>query len=506
MSPSMTRSSVFTAVAVLALLGEASATSSIAKNVAACCNKLQQAYPEQLIYTNSTLFESWNERWADTAELTPSCIFRPLSAEDVSFAVQTFSKGAGGCGDYCPFSIKGGGHTAWAGANNIDDGIALDLGLMNQTDLSEDRSNIALGGGALWHDAYQNTNGTGVAFPGGRCPGTGVGGVTLGGGYSWFTGQVGFVADSILNFEVVLASGEIVNANSTSKPDLFHALKGGNNNFGVVTRFDLAVFEHDQIVHGGLVIVPADSSDKVLAGLYNFTDDSNGIHANAGLQVEYFINATTGDGQILLWLIDTDGTGDHAALEPFFQMEPKILDRVQTTSIADYSSSIPAVTRVLMTDATFVNDYETIKGVYNITIEIMKTVSHVPDLTWDFQFEPLSRHTIEASLARDGNVMGLDSLEEDLLVVFVMPLWLDAKYDDDVHAASEKWYKAIKEYTASVGKGHSFEFANYAAWFQDPMASYGAENLEFLREVSQKYDPSGLFQKAVKGGYKLGIA
>ena len=235
------------------------------------------------------------------------------------------------------------------------------------------------------------------------------------------------MADSILNFEVVLASGEIVNANATSNPDLFHALKGGNNNFGVVTRFDLAVFEHNQIVHGGLVIVPADSSDQVLAGLYNFTDDSNGIHANAGLQIEYFINATTGDGQILLWLIDTDGTGDHAALEPFFQMEPKILNQVQTTSIANYASSVPAVSRVLMTDATFVNDYETIKGVYNITIEIMKTVSHVPDLTWDFQFEPLSRHTIEASLARGGNVMGLDSLEEDLLGRWLVLLGFDAK-------------------------------------------------------------------------------
>lgn len=232
---------------------------------------------------------------------------------------------------------------------------------------------------------------------------------------SWFTGQVGFVSDSVLNFEVVLASGEIVNANATSHPELFHALKGGNNNFGVVTRFDVAVFEHSQMVHGGLVIVPANASDEVLAGLYAFTDDSQGVHASAGLQVEYFIDAATGDGQILLWLIDTDAAGDHAALEPFFQMEPKILSQVATTSITEYASSVPAVSRVLMADATFVNDFETIKAVYNITMDIMKTVSHVPDLTWDFQFEPVSRHTIEASLARGGNVMGLDSLEKDLL-------------------------------------------------------------------------------------------
>lgn len=85
-----------------------------------------------------------------------------------------------------------------------------------------------------------------------------------------------------------------------------------------------------------------------------------------------------------------------------------------------------------------------------------------------------------------------------------MPLWQDAAYDKDVHQAAEAWYNAVREYTAKQGKAHRFEFANYAAWFQDPMAGYGPENLEFLREVSRKYDPRRLFQKAVKGGYKLG--
>lgn len=86
-----------------------------------------------------------------------------------------------------------------------------------------------------------------------------------------------------------------------------------------------------------------------------------------------------------------------------------------------------------------------------------------------------------------------------------MPLWQDAAYDKDVHEASEAWYKAVHEYTQKRGKGHRFEFANYAAWFQDPMASYGPESLKFLQTVSRKYDPGRLFQKAVKGGYKVGL-
>jgi hypothetical protein len=35
-------------------------------------------------------------------------------------------------------------------------------------------------------------------------------------------------------------------------PDLFRALKGGANNFGVVTRFDLATFPQGQILGGNV--------------------------------------------------------------------------------------------------------------------------------------------------------------------------------------------------------------------------------------------------------------
>jgi len=47
----------------------------------------------------------------------------------------------------------------------------------------------------------------------------------------------------VSNFQVVLADGSIVDANTTVNPDLFFALKGGNNNFGIVTRVDLATFQ-----------------------------------------------------------------------------------------------------------------------------------------------------------------------------------------------------------------------------------------------------------------------
>lgn len=226
---------------------------------------------------------------------------------------------------------------------------------------------------------------------------------------------MGFVADNVVNYEVVLASGEIVNANEKQHTDLWEALKGGSNNFGIVTRFDMRATEHDQQVYGGLVIVPASLTGEVLCALHNFTDDSTGVHKTAGLTIEYYIDTVTGDEQILLWLIDTDVSASHASLQPFFDMEPKYLNQVYQTSIADYPASIPPVSRVLMADATFVNDLEAIKAVYEVTVEVKDSLSHVADLVWDFQFEPLPRHIIEASNARGGNVLGLGDAEDDML-------------------------------------------------------------------------------------------
>lgn len=56
----------------------------------------------------------------------------------------------------------------------------------------------------------------------------------------------------ILNFEVVLASGAIVNANAHENSDLWIALRGGGNNLGIVTRFDFRTFKKGPLYGGSL--------------------------------------------------------------------------------------------------------------------------------------------------------------------------------------------------------------------------------------------------------------
>jgi hypothetical protein len=72
----------------------------------------------------------------------------------------------------------------------------------------------------------------------------------LPGGLSFFSTREGFISDSVTNFEVVLASGEVVNANANENTDLFISLRGGGNNFAIVTRYDMRTFNQGKFWGG----------------------------------------------------------------------------------------------------------------------------------------------------------------------------------------------------------------------------------------------------------------
>ena len=77
--------------------------------------------------------------------------------------------------------------------------------------------------------------------------------LTIEGGISLFSTRKGFVCDNVINYEIVLAGGKVVNANAQENPDLWLALKGGSNNFGIVTRIDFKTVPLGKIWGGQIV-------------------------------------------------------------------------------------------------------------------------------------------------------------------------------------------------------------------------------------------------------------
>jgi FAD/FMN-containing dehydrogenase len=161
----------------------------------------------------------------------PKCFAQPHSASDVSKIILLAKE------TQCKFAVKSGGHAAFDGASNIQDGITIDLQLLNELSINEDKTITRIGPGNRWIDVYEYLTPLGVSVVGGRDAEIGVGGLTLGGGISWYSGRYGWAADGVRNYEVVMADGEIREVSLESYPDLYWALRGGGNNFGVVTRY-----------------------------------------------------------------------------------------------------------------------------------------------------------------------------------------------------------------------------------------------------------------------------
>lgn len=89
------------------------------------------------------------------------------------------------------------------------------------------------------------------------------------GGISYFGPQYGFACDTVQNFEIVLANGQIANANAHENSDLFVALKGGSNNFGIITRFDMKTFKLGNYF-GGMNYYLGTQSPALLDAFYYF--------------------------------------------------------------------------------------------------------------------------------------------------------------------------------------------------------------------------------------------
>lgn len=190
--------------------------------------------------------------WSNTQILKPSCVVRPTSTDDVSTVIKT-SRSTG-----TKFAVRAGGHMPIRGANSVDDGILMVMSNLTNMFITPDHASVDVGPGLTWSDVYAYLIGFERTAVGGRISPIGVPGLTLGGGISFHGNQYGWAADNVLEYEVVLANGDVTIANETSNGDLFWALKGGGPNFGIVTNFKLRT-------------VP---STKVLAGIYtiNGTD------------------------------------------------------------------------------------------------------------------------------------------------------------------------------------------------------------------------------------------
>ncbi|KAE8414666.1 hypothetical protein BDV36DRAFT_311694 [Aspergillus pseudocaelatus] len=467
-------------------------------SVATCCLALIGALGNKVSFPNTQLYnDSINTYFSQqNSNLHPLCIVSPTTAEDVSTAIKTITSTL----ETTNFAIRSGGHAPFTGASNIANGITLDLRGLNRITVSPDHTTASIGVGATWGDVYSHLDPLGLSVAGGRAAQVGVGGLTTGGGISYFSPRYGWTCDTVTNFEIVLANGTIVNANEHENPELMIALRGGSNNFGVVTRVDMKTFEQGPI-WGGSVYHSVDTYQQQLEAFAGL-NSAEGYDEYASLITSFGFSEQ--GKAVVNSIVYTKAEENPAVYRPFMEI-PKLFSTVRIAGMHEmameqgsFSKERKRQMSVVMTHGSTL---PMLNAVYQHWDSSLKGVEGIPGMVWAISLEPLPPAIYSRNASK--NSLGLDDASGPLVVTLLSATWDDESDDEKVEKAARELFEHIENDARKLGVYEPFVYLNYAAPWQDPIASYKSECVERLKRVSLDVDPKRLFQTKVPGGFKL---
>ncbi|KAJ5740198.1 hypothetical protein N7493_000070 [Penicillium malachiteum] len=473
-------------------------------SVKAGCQALKKPLSDAVFYPNTDVYEYEAQNfWSDTEILSPGCVFRPQSSAQLAKGLEALVKAD------AEFAVRGGGHMGIRGSNNINNGVLVVMSNLTTLELNDDQSILSVGPGYRWNQVYTYLAQYDLTVPGGRLGPVGVPGLLLAGGVNFYGNQVGFACNSVINYEVVLADGSIVHANSTNNSDLFWALKGGSSNFGIVTRFDIETIASRQ-VWAGSYTVSAEYIDAFLAAIAtyaaNIFDDKTHI-------VPAIVPGTTTVASVILFY-DSDNSTFPDILTPFTDI-PAISSTLDFKTVEEFANELgevvtPGINDVFVAGTvkgtTYAELYEGI-SIINATFaeQLPKLYAQIPTANIsiiELDWQPIGADWIKASEARGGNALGLDSSQVYLCYAEVVE-WIGSEYDEIVAEWVEETTYLINNATEKAGLYDPFNYMGDAAGFQSIYPGYGAGNHQKLIKTAQKYDPNGVFQTLMPGGFKV---
>ncbi|KZV63620.1 FAD dependent oxidoreductase [Peniophora sp. CONT] len=458
------------------------------------CSQISSAVSKasRVSFPGSATYDADIEHWATSSKQNSTCSVEPATANDLSAILKIVGS------TKTPFAVKGGGHITNQGFSSTT-GVQIAMSKFKDIVLSDDKATVKIGAGNVWDDVYLTLNGTGVNAPGARVPGVGVPGFTLGGGYTFQTSQYGLALDNIVSFDIVLPTGDIKTVTSADK-DLFFAVRGTFNNYGIVTSFTFKTHPQTE-VYGGLIQIDGqyfdDLTKAIAAFSINNTDSKASIlpayqysNGKAYSTITVFYDAPEAPADAFFGLLDIPRTYSDMSTRSYYDLleaqspiapiAPGVTAKFASVNVLQYTPAL----------------LETFR---NLTISYGSSLA-ANDSTFlcSFYVEPfdetLYSHGSDSAYPPDRS--------RPLRPSNVFFYFTDTTLYDYFHDKQNEATNAIRAAADAEGQdvGSAFQYSNYGLEELTATQLWGG-NVARLEKIKKTVDPKNVM--GLTGGYKV---
>jgi FAD/FMN-containing dehydrogenase len=405
----------------------------------------------------------------------PVAVVRPTSAEEVAKVVSIARD------TDLELAVRSGGHSR-AGYGTTEGGIVIDLSEMKSLDIDADGKTAWVETGITAAEYTVATGERGLVTGFGDAGSVGIGGITLAGGIGFLVRKKGLTIDDLLAAEVVTADGEVIETSEDSEPDLFWAIRGGEGNFGVATRFKLRLHEISEIV-GGMMVLPA--TPEVLTGFLEAAgsapEDLSTIGNVMLAPPMPFIPEDAHGRPIIIGLMAYVGPTDQAGdvIAPFRALAEPYADMVRPMRYPELYEG-PEQEARFASGSNFFADSLDGSAAETILEELPNSNAMV---------KAVQLRVLGGAFGRVPNDATAFAHRDRELFVNVTAMYAD-EAESDTHDA---WVTGLAD---TLGKDGAGGYAGFLAEEDEATirAAYPGKTWDRLREAKRRYDPDNLFR------------
>ncbi|KAL4926676.1 FAD-binding oxidoreductase [Aspergillus undulatus] len=456
---------------------------------------LRETLVSSLVYTpQDDGYEASLRRWSDTGRKEAGVVVQPTDVPDIITALKWSQT------NNIDMAVKAGGHSV-SGTSSSAGGLVIDLSRMNSVSVNTEKKTVTVGGGAVWKDVDEAAAQYGLAAVGGTVNHTGVGGLTLGGGYGWLSGQYGLTIDNLLSATVVLASGEVITASATSHPELFWALRGAGYNFGIVTDFTFQAHDQPGPVYAGILAYTPDKIERVIEILNGLLLDKPDPRSGAICAFAQPPGAPVPMANVIVFYNGSQEEGE-ARYADLLALDPV----VNTVSMIPYSEM-----NALQNPMATYGDRKSFKGVFfnpplspafarKMLEDFTSKLASDPDLGKSGLLLEFYDMTATVAIPRSATAFASRGTTQNGLINL---RWTDSSKDLEHRAwareMQERWKGELERGVVGnvdvKGTEGVPQYINYAEPGDVVVGNIYGENLPKLRELKARYDPTDVFNK-----------